>query len=365
MLAATFGTLFVTTATWAETPSPRAWLLALNEGTEITDLLVPYAVLSDAGMAVEILAAAPGSVDLMTGFEILDVRSLATVRPTAHDLVVVPAVHDPGDPRLLQFIRQAYETGAFIASICDGVEVLARAGILEGRKATGHFYSAKRRRKDFPDVLWQEDVRFVKDGTVLTSAGVSASAPAAVNLVEHFLGKDAAHSVATKYGIDSYGSATHASDTFHVGIAELSLGLRNLVMGLHKTTYNIVQDDTVDEFTLAFALDSLVRTFRARVAVAGLSGSITTKRGLRLRGRKGFASPDWHLRFERSRAVQTDTQVLLLAEPAQTLPVLFRHLADEYGPRTMRLVGLQLEIPSRGAGYLAKQSGESQSQPVR
>ena len=89
--------------------------------------------------------------------------------PQGADYLIVPAVHDSQEPRLLNFIRQQAALGASIIGICDGVLPLAHAGLLHGRRATGHWYSRDQRLADFPDTLWQENQRYVVDCLLYTS----------------------------------------------------------------------------------------------------------------------------------------------------------------------------------------------------
>lgn len=175
-------------------PVPRVVLVTQHQGTEITDLLVPYALLAAAGAEVIVAATEPGRVSLWPTLSLEVGTALDAVGPV--DLVVVPAVHDPRDPALVRAVRALHGSGARVASICDGVFVLAEAGLLDGVPATGHFYSRGRRERRYPEVQWVEDRRYVEAGTILTSAGVSASGPAAVRLVEVLFGPERAAAVA-------------------------------------------------------------------------------------------------------------------------------------------------------------------------
>ncbi|KOU22836.1 AraC family transcriptional regulator [Streptomyces sp. WM6372] len=99
----------------------------------------------------------------------------------AADTVIVPPTHAmPGLlrgeplPRALADALAGIRPGTRIVSICTGSEVLAAAGMLDGRRATTHWVHAPEFQRSFPRVLLDEDVLFVDDGDVLTSAGVAA-----------------------------------------------------------------------------------------------------------------------------------------------------------------------------------------------
>ncbi|MFB7782327.1 GlxA family transcriptional regulator [Streptomyces vinaceus] len=97
------------------------------------------------------------------------------------DTVIIPPTHampgllrgEPLPPALADALA-AVRPGTRTVSICTGSEVLAAAGLLDGRRATTHWVHAPEFRRAFPRVLLDEDVLFVDDGTVLTSAGVAA-----------------------------------------------------------------------------------------------------------------------------------------------------------------------------------------------
>lgn len=77
------------------------------------------------------------------------------------------------DERLLAWLKQRASETRWTTSVCSGSLVLAAAGLLQGRKATTHWAVLPELRQ-FADVEVMEGVRFVRDGQVVTSAGVSA-----------------------------------------------------------------------------------------------------------------------------------------------------------------------------------------------
>lgn len=85
-----------------------------------------------------------------------------------------------------------------IASICGGAFVLAKAGILKGRKATTHWQSSERLIKAYPDVKVNANPFFTRDDHVYTSAGVSSGIDLSLSLVEEDHNRDIAISVARK-----------------------------------------------------------------------------------------------------------------------------------------------------------------------
>jgi transcriptional regulator GlxA family with amidase domain len=85
-----------------------------------------------------------------------------------------------------------------IASICGGAFVLAKAGLLHGRRATTHWQSSERLSKTYPDVEVNSNPFFTRDGNIYTSAGVSSGIDLSLAMVEEDYNKDIAIRVARK-----------------------------------------------------------------------------------------------------------------------------------------------------------------------
>ena len=85
---------------------------------------------------------------------------------------------------------------ARVVSVCTGAFVLAKAGVLNGRRAVTHWAYCERLATDYPEVSVDADPIFIKDGHIFTSAGVTAGMDLALALVEADLGRDVALTVA-------------------------------------------------------------------------------------------------------------------------------------------------------------------------
>jgi transcriptional regulator GlxA family with amidase domain len=104
----------------------------------------------------------------------------------------------PQSERLIADLRQAATQTRRVTSTCTGAFLLAAAGLLEGRRATTHWYFAKNLAKTHPAVSVEGDRIFVVDGPIWTSAGMSAGVDLALALVEKDLGAAAAKTIARK-----------------------------------------------------------------------------------------------------------------------------------------------------------------------
>lgn len=97
---------------------------------------------------------------------------------------------------LIDWIAGRAQTASLVASVCTGAMLLGRAGLLDGRRATTHISTLDWMREEFSAVTVVEDLRWVEDGKVITSAGVSAGIDMALHLVEKTFGNQVARATA-------------------------------------------------------------------------------------------------------------------------------------------------------------------------
>ena len=100
------------------------------------------------------------------------------------------------DSALVDWVRQRTEDARRVASVCTGAFLLAASGALDGKRAATHWSVCAEFARRFPTVRVESDPIFVRDGTVWTSAGVTAGIDLALALVEEDLGRAAALAVA-------------------------------------------------------------------------------------------------------------------------------------------------------------------------
>jgi transcriptional regulator GlxA family with amidase domain len=107
-------------------------------------------------------------------------------------------VIEPTTPGLIRFVREAPARCRRVAATCTGAFVLAEAGVLDGRRATTHWYHARGLQAQFPKVKMEEDRIFIADGQIWTSAGMTAGIDLALAMVEEDHGPALARAVARK-----------------------------------------------------------------------------------------------------------------------------------------------------------------------
>jgi transcriptional regulator GlxA family with amidase domain len=127
----------------------------------------------------------------------MTMQTQAFDRPAFDTLLVGGGVGIPDStPALLDFLREAPQASRRVAAICTGAFLLAEAGLLDGRRATTHWLLARELQQHFPRVKVEDDRIFLIDGSIWTSAGMSAGVDLALAMVEKDLGPGVARRVA-------------------------------------------------------------------------------------------------------------------------------------------------------------------------
>ena len=131
-------------------------------------------------------------IDTMTDYSFEDAPQF--------DIIMIPGGigtrTEVNNPVMLDFLRKQDEGTEYTTSVCTGSAVLAKAGILDGRKATSNKMAWKFATSQDGDVIWQPSARWVEDGKYVTSSGISAGIDMALALVEDLEGRAKAENVA-------------------------------------------------------------------------------------------------------------------------------------------------------------------------
>ena len=156
---------------------------------------------SDRGTGVpafdfRICTIEPGVVNSKLGFSINVPLGLEAAADA--DLVVVAPYQrmGPVPAALKETLEAAHARGAWVLSVCSAAFVLAEAGLLDGRRATTHWQYSHQLAAEYPRVEVDENVLYVQDGRVITSAGTAAGIDACLHLVRTELGASVATAIA-------------------------------------------------------------------------------------------------------------------------------------------------------------------------
>lgn len=117
------------------------------------------------------------------------------------DILVIPGGYgareiEINNPTVHGWIKEQDKVVEYTMSVCTGAFLLAKAGLLENKSATTHFASLDRFEQNFTNVEIKRHVKFVDEGRMITSAGISAGIEMSLHLVGKILGTDVAKQTA-------------------------------------------------------------------------------------------------------------------------------------------------------------------------
>ena len=187
-------------------------ILLFNE-IEVLDFAGPFEVFGVAGKRA---GNAPFQVFTVAERGPVYARNGLSINPTyllndhpRADLIVVPGgggVHTDGtpygsrremdNPAVLNWVRRTGETAELVLSVCTGSFILGKAGLLDGLAATTHFMAVDGMRQAAPNTELRPTERWVDNGKIVTSAGISAGIDMSLYVVGKLLGKAAADETA-------------------------------------------------------------------------------------------------------------------------------------------------------------------------
>ncbi len=235
---------------------------------------------------------------------------------------------------MLAWLQAQAAKGATLVSICDGALIVANSGLLKGRRGTAHWATHDLRVEKYRDTEWLANVRYVADGKLVSSAGISAALPVSLALVEAIAGRDRAATVAASLGVQDW-SSKHDSAVYAPQFG------RNLNVWLTYYTdqwfhspqpVGLPLAEGFDEIALAYASDAYTRIHRSRVLAGATSTApLASRHGLK-------ALPD-------RVAGSADAPAAMLPVDEQSLDQVLSRIAAQFGARTAHRVALEFEYP--------------------
>ncbi len=161
-------------------------LVPLAQGCEELEAVTIIDLLRRAGIEVVTASLQAGAVTASRGTVLLADTTLDAVLEREFDMIVLPgglpgARHLEDDPRLIAMLQRQQIAERYVAAICAAPQVLASAGLLDGRTATS--YPGVIKTADYPRVTFVE-TPVVVDGLVITSRGPGTAMDFALQLIE-------------------------------------------------------------------------------------------------------------------------------------------------------------------------------------
>lgn len=185
------------------TPHSRHLGAILYPGFEMLDLFGPlelFSVLGSQHIRISTVAESAGPVAAAIGAEgavgprVIADHDFASAPP--FDLLLVPGgagtLVELNNGVMLEFLRQRCAAAELVASVCTGSALLARAGVLDGLRATSNKQVFALAASQSDRVQWIEAARWVEDGKFFTSSGVSAGMDMALAVIARLWGEDSA-----------------------------------------------------------------------------------------------------------------------------------------------------------------------------
>ena len=181
-------------------------LILAYDGVEALDFAGPFEVFTTASRVSQrlqpgtaapfevasVALTSPGRpVQARAGLQLLADHTVAS-NPAADVLIVPGGVVDApmASPETLRWIASCATGAQIVASVCTGVFLLARSGVVTQEAVTTHWEDIADLRAQFPKLDVRDDVRWVDTGRIVSSAGISAGIDMSLHLVERLAGRE-------------------------------------------------------------------------------------------------------------------------------------------------------------------------------
>jgi transcriptional regulator GlxA family with amidase domain len=249
----------------------------LLPNVNLLDVAGPAQVFSTAAhmgapYQVVFCASEPGIASAQ-GLALTSLAPLPTVG--TDEIVLVPGIglHTSAlhaawvNPTVVRWLAEAYQAGAYLASVCTGAFVLGEAGLLDGRRCTTHWEAVPLLRSRYPRAKVDEATLFVHDGCITTSAGIASGIDMALALVERAHGPLLTAQIARYLVVYLRRNGSHAQQSIYLDYRT------HLHPGVHRA-----QDYLVASLTTPVSLTDLAGA--AQMSVRNLSRAFKEATGL-------------------------------------------------------------------------------------
>jgi len=174
--------------------------VVLYPGFELLDVCGPVEMFGNVGKPLKVITVAQkaGDVKCTQGPAMKAEYGFDDCPPL--DLLLVPGgfgtIRELNNEKLLSWLRERAAKAEIVTSVCSGSAILAKAGLLDGRRATSNKVYFQMAVSSGPKVEWIKKARWVDDGDRVTSSGVSAGTDMALHVIERLYGEQIAQKIA-------------------------------------------------------------------------------------------------------------------------------------------------------------------------
>lgn len=181
--------------------SARSIAVVLFHEFELLDVFGPLEMFGMVPESFEICMVAEGVGEVASRQGPKSVVEHGFSEGRQYDILLVPGGKgtrkEVDNQPLLQWIRDQSSAAEYVTSVCTGSALLARAGVLDGLRATTNKRAFAWATSQGDKVNWEKQARWVEDGKFFTSSGVSAGMDMSLALISRILGQESAEQVAT------------------------------------------------------------------------------------------------------------------------------------------------------------------------
>jgi putative intracellular protease/amidase len=184
-------------------PNQKKVAILVFNSCEILDFTGPYEMFGAAGADVYTVAATKDPITTAMGLTVVPKFTFATAPQP--DVLVIPGggVRAAAkDDATLAYIKSVTEHTKNTMSVCNGAFILANTGLLDGLSATTTYGNILRLRDGYPKIKVVEDQRYVDNGHLITTAGLSAGIDGALHVIDRLYGRGYAEQVALGEEVD-------------------------------------------------------------------------------------------------------------------------------------------------------------------
>lgn len=183
----------------APAPQTRTLGIVLYPGFELLDVYGPAEVFGNVGPALKVVLVAEQAGLVKSAQRLRSQADFGFDDCPPLDLVLVPGgsgtFAQQNNPRLMDFLRTRAERAEVVMSVCTGSALLAKAGLLDGRRATTNKQYFSFSTAAGKNVEWVQQARWVDAGDRVTSSGVTAGIDMSLAVVERLYGAERAQRI--------------------------------------------------------------------------------------------------------------------------------------------------------------------------
>ena len=273
-------------------PVPRGRLAVAvvlgASGSVITDALGPYEVFARSPeFFVYTVSARPtamlsGALAVVPDYSLSDVDAGTAPEPA---VIVIPAVISPAGRKeqpLREWLARRAARGTHLLGVCAGSRLLAAAGLLDGHRATTHWSRIRGLKRSRPQVDWVCGQRYIQDGKITTTAGVTSGVFGALRLVQQLVGATEAQRVGRELAYPGWSlDGPTGIPAQHPAPRDLT----NLLAALapwRRPALGVGLVEGAGEIDVAAPFEVYASSFAARTVPIAARPTVTTRHGLRL-----------------------------------------------------------------------------------